>query len=480
MSENNTSSEMKNTNKKKTSKKKKSLIILLSIIAVIAILSATVVGYYYKLRNQVYTKYTPEPTAGTDYKEVDGVTNVLLIGTDGRTLDEAARSDTIMIATLDNNNKVIKLTSIMRDTLVNIPGYGEGKINAAFAVGAVEGGAQGGAKLLIETIRETFKIDLKKYIIVNFWGFESIIDEIGGIEADIKDYEIEELNNYIGETTETESALIEKTGVQKLNGAQALSYSRIRKVGNGSYERTERQRKVLTQIATKLKDVSPLRYVSIANSIAKHVNTNIDIPEALDLAYTIYKLPDLKIEQLQMPQTELIVRDGEFKNLGWVLLIDKEQNSKVLHDFIFENKLPDSKEYDYYAIESLKSTYDAEHERYTSLYGTVSEENNDKNLDDDLPLIREPKPETNTNTNTNTDSGNNTDKNPPVTEQEKPSEKPPTTEGNKPQITPPTTEGNKPQITPPTTEENPSVSENEKPSSSGVENSRNAVTKVNR
>lgn len=377
MKENNTSSK-----KKKMNKKKKTVIISLSILVVIAIIAVTVVGSYYKLRNQVYTEYTPQEKEGVDYKEVEGVTNVLLIGTDGRTLDEAARSDTIVIATLDSNNKVVKLTSIMRDTLVNIPGYGQQKINAAYAIGAAEDGAQGGAKLLMETIRDTFEIDLQKYIIVNFWGFETIIDEIGGIEADIQDYEIEELNKYIGDTTGSKAELITNTGVQTLNGAQALSYSRIRKVGNGSYERTERQRKVLSQVAGKLKDVSPLKYMSIANSLAKQVNTNIDIPEALNLGYTIYKFPELNIQQLQMPHTDLIVRDGVYKNLGWVLLIDKEQNSKVLHDFIFENKLPNPEEFDILSIQNLKAEMDAEEARYNSLHGINPEDYNDKNSDD--------------------------------------------------------------------------------------------------
>lgn len=383
------------SNKKKMNKKKKILIITLSVVV---ILIAAAAGVYMNLRNQIYSEYTPNETEGVNYKELEGVTNVLLIGTDGRTLDEAARSDTMIIATIDSNNKIVKTTSIMRDTLVNVPGHGEQKINAAFAMGSAEDGVEGGVKLLMQTIRDTFQIDLDKYVIVNFWGFESIIDEIGGIEANIKDYEIDELNKYIGEATGTKTAPITTTGQQNLNGAQALSYARIRKVGNGSYERTERQRIVLLKALEKLKSVNPIKYVSIANKLAKHVKTNIDIPEALNLAYTIYKFPELKFEQLQIPQNELIVRDGLYKDLGWVLLIDKKQNSKVLEDFIFNNKMPDPNEYDLNAIANLKAQYSRDENSYNSTHGINPEDyHNNKYDEEDVPRKKpQPVPEQST------------------------------------------------------------------------------------
>lgn len=366
MSEND-SVKRKSSKKKRKNKKK---IILISILSVLAIFIATAWGYYNHIRNKIYVEYKPENKKEVSYNEVDGITNVLLIGTDGRTLDEPARSDSIIIATLDNNNKKVKLTSIMRDTLVDIPEYGENKINAAFAFGSSEEddkgklkGAEGGAALLMDTIEQNFDLHLDKYIIVNFWGFEAIIDQIGGIEVDIKDYEIDEVNKYIGEATGVNSPPITETGLQKVNGQQALSYARIRYVGNGNFERGERQSKVLHEVAKKLKEVNPLKYVGIANTLSEQVKTNIDIPEALNLAYTIYKLPSLDFEQLQIPQTELIARDNLYKDRGWCLLIDFEQNSKVLHDFIFNNKLPNPEEFDLLAVENVAAAYNAEEAR---------------------------------------------------------------------------------------------------------------------
>lgn len=376
-------SENESLKKNKSNKKRKKKIILISTLGVLAILIAVIFGYYIQIRNRVYIKSTPKATEENkvDYEEVEGITNVLLIGTDGRTEDEAARADSIIIATLDNNNKKIKLTSIIRDTVVEIPEYGEDKINAAFFYGSSElndkgklRGFEGGADLLMETIEDNFNIHLDKYVIVNFWGFEEIIDEIGGIEADIKDYEIDEVNKYIGESTGVKSPPITETGLQTLNGQQALSYARIRYVGNGGFERSERQSKVLFQIANKLKEVNPLKYVSIANTLSKQVKTNMDIPEALNLAYTIYKLPSLDFEQLQIPQAELIARDYYYKDRGWCLLIDLKQSSKIMHEFIFENKSPNPDEFDLDSVLNVAAEYNAKEARYNSWYNIKPED----------------------------------------------------------------------------------------------------------
>ena len=141
----------------------------------------------------------------------------------------------MIIATIDNNNKKVKLTSLFRDTLVDIPGHGEAKLNSAYMLG--------GPELLLETVKETYNISIDKYIIINFWGFEAIVDYIGGIEVEVKDYQLEELNKYIGESTGGNDCPVEEAGVQTLNGKQALSYARIRYNVGDEYERTDRQEK---------------------------------------------------------------------------------------------------------------------------------------------------------------------------------------------------------------------------------------------
>ena len=353
---------------KKMSLRKK--IILSIIISLIVMISGTCTFYYNYIKNKTYAEYTP-PVKTTqvdntekevEYDVVDGITNILLIGTDARELDEDARADSIIIATLDSNSKKIKLTSLFRDTLVDIPGYGEAKLNAAMAIG--------GKELLIETISETYDIYLDKFAIINFWGFEAIIDQIGGLEIDVKDYQIEELNKYIGESTGGNDCPVTEAGLQVLNGKQALSYARIRYNVGDEYERTERQREVLFKVAEKLKETKPSKYLGIMNKMLDYISTNITPMEALNLAYTIFKFPTLETEQLQIPQTNLSYT-MDYKNIGSVFIIDREQNAQVLHYFIFEDKLPNEDEFDYYSLYSVVADYEARQLEYERIYGII-------------------------------------------------------------------------------------------------------------
>ena len=398
----------KRSSKKRWSTKKK---IILSTVVVFALIIGMLASGYLYIRSRIYSGLNPsEITSDIDYQEVDGITNVLLLGTDARTLDEAARADSIIIATLDNNNKNIRLTSLFRDTLVNIPGHGEGKLNAALAYG--------GPELLIETIRNTYGINLDKYIIINFWGFEAIIDQMGGLEFDVEDYMLEELNKYIG----------------------------IRKGVGDEYARTDRQREVLIKVAEKLKETKPSKYLGIMNSMLDYIKTNIDPIEALNMAYTIYKFPALEIEQLQIPIPELA--DGRlYKNLGWVFLMDTEQNAKYLREFVFENKIPDSSTYDYDSFNEAMSDYKAEESDYNDRHNINPEDYEENSVD-----VTEPPASNNSNQGGSTGGTPTTS---PVSDEKKEEVTPPTTP-----TTPPVSDEKKEEVTPPTT---PPPTEEQKP-----------------
>lgn len=260
-----------------------------------------------------------------EFNEKKGITNILLIGLDARSLGERSRSDSIIISTIDSINKKIKLTSIMRDSYVDIPKYEAQKINAAYFYG--------GAQLLMNTIEKNFKIKLDKYIIINFNGFEDVIDALGGIEADVKSYEIKEMNKYIGELRKVKSTKITSNGIQHLDGQQTLAYARIRKVGGGSFERNKRQREVLALLVQKLNNISVMQYGTILTKILPNINTNIEPINFLEYAYTISRFKPINVEGLQIPVTELC--EGRIYKGSWVLLMDKEQNSNVLNKFIF-------------------------------------------------------------------------------------------------------------------------------------------------
>jgi LCP family protein required for cell wall assembly len=244
-------------------------------------------------------------------------------------LNENSRADTIIIATVDNNTKKLKITSFLRDTYVEIPKHSKNKINASYALG--------GPNLLMETIERNFRIKVDRYIVINFWGFENVVDYIGGLDIDIKQYEVSEINKYIGELDNVKSPSIAKSGLQHLDGQQVLAYARIRRVGNGSYERTQRQRNVLTLMAQKLKDMSIVQYPTVMSKMLPYIRTNIEPISLVNYAYTVSTFKPLQVEQLQMPMTEL--SKGKIHKGTWVFLMDREQNAKVLNDFIFRDKL---------------------------------------------------------------------------------------------------------------------------------------------
>ncbi|WP_238881313.1 LCP family protein [Clostridium sp. YIM B02551] len=356
---------------KKMGKRKKLIIVISTLLLIIATAS---VGTYYYIKSKIYVEpekvveVPKEDKEEIKYQEQNGIINILLVGIDGRTLDEKSRSDSIIIATIDTNSKKVKLSSIMRDTLIKIPGYGEQKINAAYSIG--------GPDLLIKTIKENFGVTLDKYVVVNFWGFQDIVDAMGGLDIDVKDYEINEINKYIGEVDTVKSPPLTKAGLQHLDGQQALSYARIRKVGNGDYERVARQKSVVTLLAQKGKEISPLKYPSVANALLKCVKTNIDPMTIFNYAYTFYKFDNPVFEQLQIPATELS-QGGEYMDKGWVFLIDAKQNGKVLQDFIFNDKKWESKDYNLTSFRNIINQYMAKAAAFNPADKPALDENGD-------------------------------------------------------------------------------------------------------
>ena len=210
------------------------------------------------------------------------VTNILLVGTDKRVdYDWAGNSDSMILVSINNNTHEIVLTSIMRDTYVTIPDYGNYKINLAHALG--------GAPKLVETIEANFGIDISYYASVNFNSFISIIDIMGGIPMYVSPEEVRVANQYIddmydeGDITEHGDYLPEEGGNLYLTGTQALAFSRIRYVGNSDYERTERQRRVLEEVVAKAKKLSFGQLHRIINEVTPYITHNIPSQELMNL-----------------------------------------------------------------------------------------------------------------------------------------------------------------------------------------------------
>jgi polyisoprenyl-teichoic acid--peptidoglycan teichoic acid transferase len=246
------------------------------------------------------------------FEKKEDIVNIAFFGLDRRNPDEASRSDSIMIVSINRKAQRVKVTSLMRDMYVPIPGKTDNRINAAYAFG--------GAALAIKTINSNFGLNVRDYVMVDFFGLQDIIDKVGGVEIDVKAYE-------------TEWCFVNKPGLQNLNGKQALAYSRIRYVGNGDYERTERQRKVLNVLFKEIKAQGVTKLPGVINTLLPYVETNLSDDEISELAMDAFKFHTENIEQFRLPV------DGTFKNQkirGMAVLVpDIEENKVRLNNFIY-------------------------------------------------------------------------------------------------------------------------------------------------
>lgn len=266
------------------------------------------------------------------FKDESMVDNILLIGRDGVDDKLPARSDTMIILTIDKLNESLKLTSLARDTLVEIPGRGYEKLNHAYAYGQED--------LLVATINNNFDLNIKDYAVVNFKSFIEIIDILGGVDVNVNENEIEHLNQIIetcyGINSVKDIEYITNSGEQNLNGYQALAYARIRKMDT-IYKRDERQRIILTNLAQKLSTTTISNYPQIVKSVLRHVKINISMNKVMKLALMSHELGSYEIRQLEFP-LEKYREEGRIGEKGaYVVKWDKENNIKELHKFIYGN-----------------------------------------------------------------------------------------------------------------------------------------------
>lgn len=254
--------------------------------------------------------------------------NVLLVGVDAREGETASRSDTMMLVTLDNKNKQIKLTSFLRDSFVEIAGKNYwSKLNSAYF--------QGGIQTLSDTLELNFKVDIQYYALVDFEIFTTIVDSIGGINVDVT--EKESYYTYHSGSVKV-PVRIEAGEDVLLNGEQALWYSRIRYL-DSDFHRTERQRKVITAIVKKASTMSLTELYSLAEEIIPLVKTNMSSNQimSLGLAAVKDKVYSYPIVQHQIP-ADGTWSDKTIEGVGASLVMDMEQNQQILHSFLSEKQ----------------------------------------------------------------------------------------------------------------------------------------------
>lgn len=293
---------------------KKITVALISILIIIPLMG---IGYVYFKLNSIYDKEEAKQINTTEESErnkENGITNILLVGVDGNNMEKGNRSDAMMIATIDEKNNDIRITSLARDTYVDIEGYSTEKLTHAYAYE--------GASLLINTIKNNFGIDVDKYVAVSFESFEKIIDILGGVEINVSEKEVSQING------------VNNSGIQTLNGSQALAYSRIRYI-DSAYERDNRQRTVIEALYNKFANGSSGNIMDIANEVLRYTKTNMAPLEIVSIANKAIKIKDTDFDQVEFPFEEAR-KDNNISEKGWVIEWDKDYNKDKLNKFIYD------------------------------------------------------------------------------------------------------------------------------------------------
>lgn len=327
----------KNNKKKKT----KSLFFKISIpiITIIALLLIIGIGTFYSVFNKMDNVDLNKENLGVTSKEelevynnYKKIKNIMLFGVDSA--DGVGRSDSMMIATIDPVHDKLKITSLMRDSYVNIDGYGYDKLNHAYAFG--------GPELSIKTINQTFGLNIEDFVAVDFASLPIIIDLIGGLELNITDEELTcspNMNDHINDInikSGTNSPYISYSGTQYVNGVQALAYSRIRYTAGGDFERTQRQRTIINKMFEKVLLLSPSEYTTLINKILPFVQTNLSASDILSLGAKVITMGGGTLEQDRFP------RDGFCfgKNIDGIYYLgfDEDTTKQQVMDYIFDDK----------------------------------------------------------------------------------------------------------------------------------------------
>lgn len=257
--------------------------------------------------------------------------NILLMGTDNRSNDTNARTDSMIILSINKNTYKAKMTSIMRDTWAPIHGKGNAKINAA--------NVYGGPNLAMRTVNECFGMNIDKYVLVNFKGFSKIIDALGGIDLTITSGEKKYMNLYLAEYRKSygseNASDVTSSGRVHVTGAQATAYSRIRYIGS-DYQRTQRQRTVLIEMAKKLSETGMQKIIKMLPTFLENVKTNLsaaDIIELVTIALQVDLDNEESVTEYRIP-VDGTFQSGMFGSI-WMIKPDFEANTQLLHEFVY-------------------------------------------------------------------------------------------------------------------------------------------------
>ena len=294
----------------------------------------------------------------------DNVINILLVGIDGRTEDMDSKNstqhgDVQIIVSLNKDTGSIKLTSVMRDLYVEIPGYkSKQRANVAYS--------RGGGELAMATINKLLEMNIQHYVSINFFGLASIIDSLGGLDIELTKAEANAINNYINKNLKKggydnqdkdykRQPLEKKAGVQHLDGIQAVMYARLRSVDN-DFKRTERQRHLLDLMLKKVLDdgIKLSEVYNLVRACLPYAKTDMSIWDMGGLAWDVLTSGMLKkLGQGGSLMEEFRIPMGDGNDATWKYSTEngasvvvfrttkrRQENIEALHNFIYGEYIP--------------------------------------------------------------------------------------------------------------------------------------------
>ncbi|MDD2969854.1 MAG: LCP family protein [Lachnospiraceae bacterium] len=321
---------------KKAKKKRRRMVLFIIEIFVLLIMLVVLYGV---LKTEKIGKITINEEDIVINEEVEnnvtmqGYRNIALFGVDARNgaLGKGTRTDTIMIASINEDTKEVKLISVYRDTYLNLGNDSYNKANSAYA--------KGGPEQAINMLNMNLDMNITDYATVGFTGLVDTVDELGGVMIEVDEAEIDHLNNYqiaLSEDLDRSYNPVKSTGYQLLDGMQATAYCRIRYTKGDDFKRAERQREVLLACVEEAKKASPATLNSIANKVFPSVATSLSLDEIISLLTSIadYEVGDNTGFPFETNRTT-----GNIGSKGsCVIPYSLEENVELLHAYLFESE----------------------------------------------------------------------------------------------------------------------------------------------
>ena len=259
---------------------------------------------------------------------LEGYTNIALFGLDNRSIGDYddGRSDSIMIASINNKTKEVKIVSVYRDTYLSVGNGKYNKANTAYAYG--------GVKQAVQMLNSNLDLDITEYVCVDWAALIEAIDALGGVEIEVTKAEVKYINEYVSQMHKeigSDGTKVKKEGLQTLNGAQATGYARIRYTSGGDFKRASRQRIVLESMLNKAKEADLATLLDICDNVFDNISTTLTLEEILDLAADVTKYSISSTTGFPFDvTTDKLSGSGDT-----VIPIVLEENVSKLHEYMF-------------------------------------------------------------------------------------------------------------------------------------------------